>query len=487
VKKAALYSSVVLVALAATASAGGAILMATGEAGSGGEWLGACLALGALLAVPALAVLARRVGAGWRWAFLTLGFVLLAGAAPGGHVVWRWRSRPNFDRDGGVLLTYEIDAEGSPPGSYQVDVLLDRIRRRIDPTGLGGVEVRSPGAGRVEIAIPRAGPDEVEGAKLALSLGRLELRIVANNTDDNAAISAARDQLKTFKAVPPAMQERLRKSEAAAQPPPAPRNDGGGLTFPCALPDEPDHTYSWVELGKSQLYALELNGDALKRHREMADAEKRAAAELSLKRALDEAAAPEERDRVEAELFRIEQHVRRAREIDEALAAGGGTFQEYGNLYYVRKITSWTRRSERDRKLGKEVEFFVLARDPIKGQEITGDHTIKANPGTNARGELCIDFGLSDLGGDLFYDLTKRNRPTGGDPRTSFKRQIAILFNNQVISAPILYEPIRTQGQISGNFTEAEVNYLVRALRVGALPARLLPLPVSEVTVGPKR
>src|SRR5262249_26438703 len=147
---------------------------------------------------------------------------------------------------------------------------------------------------------------------------------------------------------------------------------------------------------------------------------------------------------------------------------GGGTFQDGANLLYVRKITSWARRYEKDRRLGKELEFFVLVRDPLKGQEITGDYLVKAGPGTNNRGEMTIDFQFNSSGGNPVYTRTTRNKPDGSDPRTSYKRQLAIIFDQQVISAPSLNEPIRTNGQISGRFTQEEINFLVRMLRAGA-------------------
>jgi SecD/SecF fusion protein len=328
--------------------------------------------------------------------------------------------------------------------------------------------------------------EEVENIKTLIERqGRLEFRLLANTTDDLAAINAARDQLKTFNALPPTVQEQLRNREAAAEPPPPPRNSAGGLEHTCSLPNERDHTYSWVEVGKSQLYTHELNSAALQHHRQLAgDPAKFARARAELDQAHKAARTTEEKERIQGQIARLEAHVKRVGEIDAALAAGGGTFQEYGNLFYVRKITSWARRYERDRRLGKEVEFFVLVRDPLKDEEITGDYLVKAAQGTNNRGEMTIDFQFNAEGGNRFWDVTTRNKPTGSDPRTSFKRQLAIIFDQQVISAPSLNEPIRTQGQISGKFTQAEINDLVRLLRAGALPATLKKEPVSQNSMG---
>src|SRR5262249_45615860 len=77
--------------------------------------------------------------------------------------------------------------------------------------------------------------------------------------------------------------------------------------------------------------------------------------------------------------------------------------------------------------------------------------------------------------------LTSRNKPAkeGG-----FKRQLAIILDGQIRSAPSLNSPIRSNGIIEGEFTQKEVENLVTILRAGALPATLRPQPVSESTMG---
>jgi SecD/SecF fusion protein len=153
----------------------------------------------------------------------------------------------------------------------------------------------------------------------------------------------------------------------------------------------------------------------------------------------------------------------------------------------VRKITDWTRRNLKDRDQGKEYEYFILVRDPLKGQAITGDYLLHASMGRTSRGGgPSIDFVFNHEGGKRFWHLTTRNKPEG--PRVDgFNRQLAILFDNQIISAPSLNEPIRANGQITGSFTEKEVRDMVRLLRAGTLPARLQAEPVSEKMVPRER
>ena len=61
----------------------------------------------------------------------------------------------------------------------------------------------------------------------------------------------------------------------------------------------------------------------------------------------------------------------------------------------------------------------------------------------------------------------------------------AIVLDNQVISAPVIRQPITTgSGQISGSMNFDEANRLAVLLRAGALPAKLTFL--EERTVGPE-
>jgi preprotein translocase subunit SecD len=104
-------------------------------------------------------------------------------------------------------------------------------------------------------------------------------------------------------------------------------------------------------------------------------------------------------------------------------------------------------------------------------------------------------------GGDL-SDAQAAFDPRSGEPVVSFKfnsagarkfaqattenvgQRFAIVLDNQVISAPVIREPIiGGQGQISGNFTVQSANDLAILLRAGALPAPLTV--IEERTVGP--
>ncbi len=89
-----------------------------------------------------------------------------------------------------------------------------------------------------------------------------------------------------------------------------------------------------------------------------------------------------------------------------------------------------------------------------------------------------VGFEMNSVGADLLRRLTRNNR----------KRRMAIVLDGRVYSAPTIQSAIGKRGQISGGkggFSEQELNYLVRTLDAGALPARLSSEPVSERSIEP--
>jgi len=98
-----------------------------------------------------------------------------------------------------------------------------------------------------------------------------------------------------------------------------------------------------------------------------------------------------------------------------------------------------------------------------------------AQPGFDQRnGEPIVSFKFNNNGARRFAQVTQENV---GKP-------FAIVLDNEVISAPVIREPILGgSGQISGNFTVQAANDLAILLRAGALPAPLQI--IEERTVGP--
>jgi protein-export membrane protein SecD len=84
-----------------------------------------------------------------------------------------------------------------------------------------------------------------------------------------------------------------------------------------------------------------------------------------------------------------------------------------------------------------------------------------------------VSFKFDNIGAKKFANATKDN----------VGRPLAIILDNEILSSPVIREPILTgSGQISGGFTVEEANQLAILLRAGALPAPMKI--IEERTVG---
>jgi preprotein translocase subunit SecD len=116
------------------------------------------------------------------------------------------------------------------------------------------------------------------------------------------------------------------------------------------------------------------------------------------------------------------------------------------------------------------VPYVVKKQVLVSGADLTD-----AQPGFDQRtGQPIVSFRFNGTGARKFAQATTEN----------VKQPFAIVLDNEVISAPVIQEPITGgSGQISGNFTVQQANDLAILLRAGALPAPLTI--IEERTVGP--
>jgi SecD/SecF fusion protein len=106
---------------------------------------------------------------------------------------------------------------------------------------------------------------------------------------------------------------------------------------------------------------------------------------------------------------------------------------------------------------------------------VSGENLVDAQAGFDQRtNEPIVTFRFDGTGAQRFGQATQQN----------VGRPFAIVLDEQVISAPVINEPILGgSGQISGSFTVQTANDLAILLRAGALPATLTV--IEERTVGP--
>jgi preprotein translocase subunit SecD len=119
---------------------------------------------------------------------------------------------------------------------------------------------------------------------------------------------------------------------------------------------------------------------------------------------------------------------------------------------------------------GRRTQYLVERRALMTGDVLTD---ASVSPGSATEG-MAVEFVLDARGGKQFGQLTS----------TNVGRNLAIVLDGVVESAPVIREPITGgRGQITGRFDFAEAQDLANVLRNGALPA---PLKLHEErTIGP--
>lgn len=115
--------------------------------------------------------------------------------------------------------------------------------------------------------------------------------------------------------------------------------------------------------------------------------------------------------------------------------------------------------------------YYILGEVRVRGSDLVNAQT---GIDTQRGNQPVVSLRFNTTGARAFGEIT-----------TEFVgRQFAIVLDDEIISAPVINEPIRDgNGQISGNFTVETANDLAILLRAGALPVDLNI--IEERTIGP--
>ncbi len=345
----------------------------------------------------------------------------------------------NFGLDlaGGTSITLEIDKSGIKGDDIKdiQEQSLEIIRNRVDQYGLSEPQISPSGDDRIVVEL--AGVDDSTAKALVGSTAKLEFKILADaerftqvvqsidlyltrQTTDIVADSAATDSTAA-----PAKDSTVAKADSAKD-------------TTKALSDE------------------ELLGG-------------KAPAEV--------ATADSAKDSVQAE-------AQPASEVGMALSAyymsfGNGGFIAEENVEKVKKLLetegvqkliprdvafafgSGLEPVQRDSKIKAKRLYLLKRRAEMAGDDVSDARPYRVGDGTNA-GEVAVSLKFSGIGPKKFSAVTAAN----------VGKQMAIVLDNQVISAPVIRDRIPNgEAQITGLDDMAEANRLAVVLRAGALKA----------------
>lgn len=145
---------------------------------------------------------------------------------------------------------------------------------------------------------------------------------------------------------------------------------------------------------------------------------------------------------------------------DSALASHGGILPPDTQLLPGKR--------ESGDNAGGEAWYVLNRIAAVTGRDLSG-----AVPSKDINGRAAVSFTLARDGAARFSRVTGAN----------IGKQLAIVLDNRVVSAPTIQGQISDRGEITGNFTTQQAADLALVLRSGALPASIKYL--EERTVGP--
>jgi preprotein translocase subunit SecD len=124
---------------------------------------------------------------------------------------------------------------------------------------------------------------------------------------------------------------------------------------------------------------------------------------------------------------------------------------------------------EREKETQRVLSAFLVG----DKADLTGDYLEDARVGFDQRQRPIVTFQFNAAGGEIFQKLTGAN----------IGKQLAIVLDDRVYSAPVIRSRIGSHGQIEGRFSSAEAADLAVVLRSGSLS---LPVAIEEErVVGP--
>jgi preprotein translocase subunit SecD len=125
--------------------------------------------------------------------------------------------------------------------------------------------------------------------------------------------------------------------------------------------------------------------------------------------------------------------------------------------------------TEREKETERVLSAYLLDKEPA----ITGDYLTDARVNFDRQQRPLVEFQFNTQGGEIFGDLSAAN----------IGKQLAIVLDDRVYSAPVIRSRIGSRGQIEGRFSPQEAADLAVVLRSGSLP---IPVEIEEErTVGP--
>jgi SecD/SecF fusion protein len=399
----------------------------------------ACVAVPTFLAW----VIAKRFRASDMWGRIA---AVLVAATAGGLITWMgWPPRLGIDLKGGVILVYEVDT--SKQSAARIDDAIGRIEQVLAASEprLGSVTRGAGGRLTVRVDAGEAAAREA-GLRSLESLGGegSDLRLVRRG-------GTAESQVLDFDVVAQAGAVDMDKLVAAVSR----RVNPGG---------QKEVTVRRYGLDQLEVIVPEVDQ-----------------AEVDLiKRIVSSAGVLE---------FRILANPEdpRHRQVIEVAGRTAGTTVNLEGKPAARWVELDTQKMNPVENRGLvtrampdgRVEVLVV----LDRFDVTGGDLGRVSSSFDESLQPCVNFTFNSRGAARFGLLTGQNLP---DPANRLESRLGILLDDVLQSAPVIRSAISSNGQITGNFKQSDINFLVEVLNAGSLPAALQSEPISEQKISPQ-
>lgn len=155
--------------------------------------------------------------------------------------------------------------------------------------------------------------------------------------------------------------------------------------------------------------------------------------------------------------------------------------EDIKNLFPRDAFFRWSRKPVKDfetKELTEDYELYALKMEPDGKAPLTGDFISQAGTSLNqTNSEMSVSLKMEGDGIRIWRKMTEKAAADNN-------REIAILLDNEIVSAPGVQNPIPSgDSQITGDFTVEEATDLASILEIGSLPAETKI--IQESLVGP--
>jgi SecD/SecF fusion protein len=396
------------------------------------------------VAVPTVLAwgVAKRLRAGDMWGRIA---AVLVAAAAGAVIVWMgWPPRLGIDLKGGVILVYQVDT--SRQSAAVVDDAVVAIEQILvtPESRLGTVERAADNTLIVRLTTD----DAAERESAIQSIGQLQLDSATLEPLRGAAPAAAE---RRYAVVPRAAAVDMEKLVGAVSR----RVNPGG---------QKEVTVRRYGLDQIEVIVPEVDQSEVD----------------LIKRIVSSAGVLE---------FRIVANSAdpRHRQVVEAGTATAGTNVLLAGAPVGRWIELDTKKMNPSEQRGLvtrslpdgRVEVLVL----LDRFDVTGGDLGRVSPGFDQNLSPAVNFTFNSRGAARFGLLTGQNVP---DPANRLESRLGIVLDDVLQSAPTIRSAISSSGQITGNFKQSDIDFLVEVLNAGSLPAALESEPISEQKISPQ-